>query len=69
MSTETTYQLTDYACCPHCQHETDGGPPHEDPCPIAGCADGQKGTTRTVAAQARKDAARMWRDAFGTEPS
>ena len=69
MSGEATYQLTDYECCAHCQHETDGGPPHEDPCPEGGCTAGQKGHERTVAAQAREDARQMWRTAFGTDPS
>ena len=34
------YQLIDYACCEHCEHGTDGGPPHEDPCPEPGCTEG-----------------------------
>jgi hypothetical protein len=38
----STYELTDYACCQHCRHETDGGPPHEDPCPESGCTVGQQ---------------------------
>jgi hypothetical protein len=34
--------FTDYACCEHCEHDTDGGPPHQDPCPEDGCTDGKQ---------------------------
>lgn len=63
-----TFTVTDYECCPHCEHDTDGGPPHEDPCPVEGCADGKRAIVKTVASQAVEDARRMWRAAFGTDP-